>query len=186
MTYLRAHKIEHGRSSFVESLQRTREAASVDEIPAIDRYIARLEESQRSKDPDDHDFGIIRERLKMRATRCEPLAGDFICFTDGVYLRIAYCWSDGAEWLGPAQTEDGSGSYYLQSGGSCSMSGSLDSGVPLERLSATDELREGSAWIFHRDSAGADRGRNFRADFRVWKYDGPSSDAGFHKREELS
>ncbi len=183
MTYLRAWVEEHGPSSFIQSLQRQRETASAEEIPAIDRYMARREASLREKDPDERDFAIIGERLKERAECAEPLTGDWIQFSDGVYLRIAYCWRDGEGWSGPAQTEDGRGSYYLLTGGSCSMSGSLDPGVPLDALKRTDELRAGSAWIFHHDHAGAGRGRNFRADFRVWEYDGPSADAGYTPRD---
>lgn len=139
---------------------------------------SRAELARMRHEPDERDWEIIRDRLRARAARSEPLTGDFIRCADDVYLRIAYVWR-GDDWTGNAQTADGAGSYHLHESGGCSMSGSLDSGVPLERLTPMVETREGSAWIFHHGYAGADRGRYFTAEFRCWAYDGPSSDAGY-------
>jgi hypothetical protein len=117
---------------------------------------------------DERDRALVAERMQARATLEGPQEGDFIRCTDGAYLRIAYAWEGG-----PAQTEDGRGSYHLCRSGHCSMSGSLNRGVMLSRLTWTAETREGSAWIFHHDVAGAGRGRDFVERFRVWSYDGP-------------
>lgn len=127
---------------------------------------------------DDRDTRIVTDRITAYWKRNDrPQTGDFIRFSDGVTLRIAYVWRDEG-WTGNAQTEDGAGSYHLGEHG-LTMSGSLDDGVPVDKLKPTYETEIGSAWIFHHGHAGAGRGRSFRVPFNVWAYDGPSSDAGY-------
>lgn len=122
---------------------------------------------------DTVDEAIVADRLAKRAELVEPQTGDFIRFSDG-YGRIAYVWPDQAQVECP---KFGRGSYHLNESGGCSMSGALDPGVKLKRLTLADETREGQVWVFHHGFAGAGRGRDFSADFRVWAYNGPIADA---------
>lgn len=117
---------------------------------------------------DDQDKAIVAERMANRAKLTGPLVGDFIRLPElhpklPRWDRITHDWGDSM------QTGGMNGSFYLCSGGWLSQSGSLDSGLSKDALMPTGETREGRAWIFHHDSAGAGRGVRFMVPFAVWE-----------------
>jgi len=90
------------------------------------------------------DRRIISERLKKRRKYTEPIVGDVLEFGNGTKKRIAYEWDKGIQ---PGSYYQ---SYYLQSGGTMSYSGSLDALIPIDRLELRGtELVE--CWIFSQD-----------------------------------
>lgn len=128
---------------------------------------------------DERDRAIVAECLTARGGReLRPETGDWIRFSDGVEARIAYCWRDDTGWTDNAQTADppNGGSFHLGEYG-CSYSGSLDHGVKLAKLEATDKQKVGRAWIFHHGWARAGGAVDFQVLFPVWAYAGPYEDA---------
>jgi hypothetical protein len=110
---------------------------------------------------DATDEAIVARRMASIATLTTPRVGDFVRFSDGTERRISYLWPDGA------QTSDG-GSFYLGNYGG-NFSGSLHPTVPLDSLMRTDEVRDGTVWIFHHDQHRAHNGVHFSVPFRVYE-----------------
>lgn len=115
---------------------------------------------------DERDLTMLAERMEALDRIEGPRVGDFVRFADGVERRISHHWTDGEGWDGGIQTSDG-GSWYLGNG-YVSMSGSLYGCIPTDSLKLTDERKRGSVWIFHHDFAGAGRGVDLDAEFRVY------------------
>ena len=114
---------------------------------------------------DDRDRALIATRSTALAARATPQVGDFVDFTNGITRRISHLWT---HWSPPdIQTSD-NGSFYLGNQG-CSFSGGLYPAIPAELFTPTEERRDGSAWLFHHDSATAHNGVYFTVPFRVWR-----------------
>jgi hypothetical protein len=110
---------------------------------------------------DNRDRAIIANRVTRRDEQTGPRVGDYIIFANGVTRRISHIWFDEK-----AQTSD-DGRFHLTDYG-LSFGGSLYLPVPLDSLTDIGQMRAGSAWIFHHDSPGADRGVDFAIDCRVY------------------
>ncbi len=106
---------------------------------------------------------IIRQRIKTRATRKEILNGDIIRYKDGHEERVTYIWDDSV------QAGGGSGSYYMGKSGYGSYSGSLNAGLPLNKLHLTDETKSAQFWFFSEDWSGGGRGIYFYCPVKVWQ-----------------
>ena len=110
---------------------------------------------------DDHDLGIMRERLAALDARAGIRCGDYVRFPDGHLERVSYLWDDGP------QTSTG-GSWYLGHG-YCDFSGGLNGVVKSETLTLTDETMMGTVWFFHHDYAQAHNGVDVTVPFRVYE-----------------
>ena len=110
--------------------------------------------------PSERDIAYFQTVEALKRQSASPVVGDFVRLKNGRLKRIAHIWDDG-----DIQLCDG-GSFYLNSSGSCSMSGSLDSSFPL-RLSLVG-VQRGSCWCFGDGIAGAGRGVSSEIDFNLF------------------
>ncbi len=127
---------------------------------------------------DSRDQEILAKNQLAFDRRIGPRVGDFVIFADNVTRRISHVWDFPDtpiedrldEWS--YQTSDG-GSWHF-SGGGCSFSGGLYTGVKLRTLIDTCGTRKGAIWFFHHDFAGANRGVYTEAIFRVYSCTEPA------------
>jgi hypothetical protein len=80
---------------------------------------------------------------------------------DGTYERAAHVWDD------CVQTCTG-GSFALDCG-YASISGSLNPGIPKEKLVNTGETKEGNFWAFHHNHWTAHNAIGIKCSCRVFK-----------------
>jgi hypothetical protein len=115
------------------------------------------------------DFELLTARATARQRfELRPRVGDFVRFPNEPELRrIAHDWETDVQ---PTVPKFGTGSYYIGKGGGCSMSGALDTQIPVTDLHDTGEFHDGSAWFFSGDMSGAHRGVTGLFPFRVWEY----------------
>jgi hypothetical protein len=106
---------------------------------------------------------LLAVRQAKRDLREGIGVGDFILDGEKV-MRVAHCWDDTIQPTIPGWDA----SFYMGTEGACSMSGSLDRGIPRERFRATEEKRAGSMWFFSEEMASAHNGYHTTAMFRVW------------------
>jgi hypothetical protein len=113
----------------------------------------------------EENLPLIAERVRKRSITegDTPRVGDFYQKPSGEWDRFTHEWNDGIQVGGMR------GSFFFGSSGGCSYSGGLDSSIPYERFEKTDDVRDGGAWFFDRDRAGAHNGFHFKAPFRVWR-----------------
>lgn len=111
---------------------------------------------------DDRNLEILRRNLEALDKHDGPRVGDFVEFADGVVRRFSHDWDEYG-----LQTSDG-GSWHLGNG-FLSFSGSLHPTVSRETLTRADEIRSGSAWIWHHDWSGASRGVDVTIPLRVFR-----------------
>lgn len=116
--------------------------------------------------PDDYDKGMVDTFLKswnshFHNSPDKPRVGDYVILSDGSYERAAYVWEDGV------QTCTG-GSFHLANG-YASMSGSLNSAIPPEKIVTTGETKEGTFWTFHHDYWTAHHAIGVKCACRVFK-----------------
>jgi hypothetical protein len=130
---------------------------------------------------DDRDLGILHQRALAYDKIPGPRIGDWVRWAGGSYARFCHDWGD------QLQTTDGpnGGSFYLGDG-YISYSGGLDPGILKSTLHQTGELKLGSVWFFHHDSAGGGRGVHAQMDFRVFDSDPQNEDAWWRKRQTSS
>jgi hypothetical protein len=123
----------------------------------------------RTGEIDERDREMIARRMEKLNAIPGPRVGDFVEFPGDITRRISYIWPEAA------QISKG-GSYYLGDG-YVSMSGSLYTGVPLETLTDTGQVRDGAVWVFHHDWHTAHNGVDTLVAFRVFhcSADAPSS-----------
>lgn len=129
---------------------------------------------------------IIQHRLSNRKTFTHPNVGDFIAIHPidsrvKPYTRITYVHSDGLVQTGGNEHS----SVYLNSDGSGSYSGSLDTGVQLEDLIPSSETKDGCIWIFEDNIAGAGRGIYKHVPMRIFHLK-PSATIPCHFRSPYS
>lgn len=117
------------------------------------------------------DGTILAERTFKRSARSGPRVGDFIYLLDGTLHRFTYAWDDGLQttyrWRETGNVE--TGSFYLNSNGDVSYSGSLDSSIPLEQIQDTGEHQAGDFWFFHHNEHKAHNGVQVKAPCRVFR-----------------
>ena len=111
---------------------------------------------------DQRDHDILNDRIIERDKFENPRVGDFVEFADGIVHRFSHDWGD------TIQTSP-NGSFYFHHHGVLSFSGGLNPGIPAVGLIDTGEDRLGSAWFFHHEFAGADRGVYAEIPCRVYK-----------------
>lgn len=119
---------------------------------------------------------LTRKRTRLDAAKSDNVitVGDFVRFSCGTLERVAYVWD------ASVQTCDlGSGSFYL-SEGHCSFSGGLNAGSPREKITLTNEYKDGKIWFFKRDDVCANNSIDALIPFRVWDCATPS--LSFNKR----
>jgi len=99
-----------------------------------------------------------------------PRVGDFVHMPDGTLRRFTYDWGDGLQTtVGAAHPCNGDASFYLGRSGEASFSGSLDSTIPRDRITLTDERHAGRFWFFHHGFPGAHQGVHCDAPCRVYR-----------------
>jgi len=111
--------------------------------------------------PDAANDRIAAEREARRDECAKPRVGDYVRYPDGHMERISHDWGD------LLQTSTG-GSWYLSANGGASFSGSLNHGVPADRLNLTEERRPGRFWFFDRDWPRAHSAVYVTIDCRVY------------------
>lgn len=111
---------------------------------------------------DAENENILVERQAILDTIEGIRVGDFVKCGDKI-ARVAHHWGD------RVQLTDGrySGSFYLGRG-YISYSGSLNSGIEVEKFHATNEVMEGNVWFFSQDHSMAHNGYYTKAQFKVW------------------
>jgi hypothetical protein len=111
--------------------------------------------------PDDKDKEIAERRLKAYDNNPEPREGDYVIMPNGSYERFSYVWPESIQTCN-------SGTFYLGNG-YASMSGSLNSAIPKEKIQITDEKKPGEFWFFHHDFMTAHNGIGVKAVCRVYR-----------------
>jgi hypothetical protein len=106
---------------------------------------------------------LIKQRIENRKQFTNILVGDYIHYLDGRIERTTYIWEDSA------QAGGGSGSYYMSKSGYGSYSGGLNSGLPLNKLKATNDFKPALFWLFSEDWSGGSRGVYFYCPVRIWQ-----------------
>jgi hypothetical protein len=117
---------------------------------------------------DARDEAIRQTSIAAMAQHKGPQVGDFIDFANGITRRISHIW----DWENDVatmsiQTSTG-GSFYLDTGGSCSFSGGLYPAVPFTACTLTEEVRDGAVWFFHHNYTTAHNGVTCTVPFRVY------------------
>lgn len=117
---------------------------------------------------DEKDQAILDERKAARDQIEGPRIGDFVKFADGTYKRFTHDW--GTDIQTTSGTNPGDTSFYLGRMGYASFSGSLDPALPKDKMTLTDEVKEGGFWFFHHDYHTGHNGVYFRTACRVYAY----------------
>lgn len=107
-----------------------------------------------------------REEIRKGLTH-GPLVGEYVKYPNGTYKRFTHAWDDGIQ---VANYFGNGGSFYLQSNGFASYSGGLDSAIPYSKLKLTEEIKQGSFWLFIDDVHRAYNGIDFMLDCKVWNF----------------
>jgi len=116
---------------------------------------------------DEKDKAILAERIKVWESRTDgPRVGDYVITSKGL-LRLTHDWGDMIQTTVKGYSYDVS--FHLSRDGYMSFSGSLDPGVPKDRLILTDEVREGTCWFFSYDYAEAHNGVRVTVPCRVYR-----------------
>jgi len=110
---------------------------------------------------------MIEEREERRKGLTGPLVGDYVKYPDGQYKRFTHDWDDGIQ---VASYFGNGGSFYLQSNGVASYSGGLNSAILYSKLKLTEEMKQGSFWVFKDDLHMAHNAIDFMLDCKVWLY----------------
>lgn len=109
---------------------------------------------------------IIRTRIDARAKINEIAVGDVIEYKDGKRDRVTYIW----EQDGQIQAGGGfNGGFYMNKDGYSSYSGSLSSGLHIDKLQATKDNAPAYFWFFSKDWTGGNRGIDFQCPVKIWK-----------------
>ncbi len=111
----------------------------------------------------EENLALIDKRKQARQLLKTIQVGDYLERKDGSVSRITYHWGKSV------QDGGGAGSFYLDSSGAASYSGSLDDPISLTKIVPTEEEREGRFWLFSCDWSGANRGIDFCINVKVWK-----------------
>ena len=96
-----------------------------------------------------------------------PREGDWIRHPSGYMSRITADWESHVQPGGAKY-----GRYHLNQHGA-SYSGSCEPCIPVSGLRKTEEVKDGSVWIWDRGFSGAGRGVDFVVPFRVYETDEP-------------
>jgi len=116
----------------------------------------------------ERNKAIYDQMLAKRKEYTKILQGDWLKGSNDVFLRVAHVWPDRV--VQPADT--GGGSHCIGPNGGSSMSGSLQAGVSLDKITPTEEFKDAYFWFFLNNSSGAHRGVDCIIPVRVWAYDG--------------
>ncbi len=113
----------------------------------------------------EQDKAIFEERQKAIFARTRISEGDYVHRLDGTFSRITvHQWPEHVQIGGHEH-----GSYYLNSNGFCSYSGSCGDILERAKLVDSGDYKRGSCWIFSQNSSGAGRGVYATLLFKVWK-----------------
>lgn len=111
------------------------------------------------------DLKLFEERQQAIYKRSSPKTGDYVLMPSGDVSRITVDnWPDSVQIGGTW-----GGSYYINSNGGCSYSGSCGDSIRRDKLVDTGELKSGQCWLFSGEWSGAGRGVSLPLQFRVWK-----------------
>jgi len=116
---------------------------------------ARITGARYGITPDDRDEAILHALVAEWDEVHGPRVGDFLRFGDGTLRRFTY--DHGPEHGIQTTARPGFGESFYFGHGYMSFSGGLDSCVPHDAITPTNETREGSAWFFHHGCSGAHR-----------------------------
>ncbi len=117
----------------------------------------------------ERDKQILAIRQAAFITRTAAKAGDVIRFNDGKLARMAHVWDDCIQ----PTIHINSGSFYVGEG-YMSYSGGLESSIPMDKFTRTNETIPARAWFFHNDWAQAHNGIDVMIDCPVWECDAPA------------
>lgn len=135
----------------------------MDQAVSYEEFIK--EQQAKHREEQRKNLHIFIERRKKFNSREGARVGDYLLKPDGKYTRFTYFW----ECDGQMQTGGSSGNAYYLGNGYLDYSGSLNSGLNINCLEQTKELKAGQVWFFKDNRAGAGRGINFSMNFRVFR-----------------
>lgn len=116
---------------------------------------------------DETDKAKLADRAKARESLTGPLVGDYVVMPDGTLRRFTHDWGDEIQTTVKGFQYDAS--FHIGRDGYMSFSGSLDRGVPKDRLTLTGEVKDGSCWFFSHDYAEGGNGVRVTLPCRVYK-----------------
>lgn len=121
---------------------------------------------------DEIDLELLKNRIIERNKILVPLVGDFVIFPNNKYRRFTYDWGNDIQTtVGPDRSCYGDESFYLESDGYSSFSGSLDHAIMKDKLILTNEIRNGSFWFFHHDHPCAHSAVRVNVPCKVYRYE---------------
>jgi len=115
---------------------------------------------------DNDDQEILNNRIELWDKRNGPRVGDYIQMLDGTMRRFTHDWDDTIQTTTPG---DKFGSSFYFGKGYMEFSGGLDRAIPKDKITATNETKDGRAWFFHHDWATAHNGVDFNVPCRVYR-----------------
>ena len=120
------------------------------------------DKDKRRDDPKNK--AIVKKRMARHDRRKGIRMGDYVILKNPKSMsRVTHDWGDSVQTGG-----DKDGSFYLGDSG-ISYSGSLDPSISKKKFKKTNMKKKGLIWIFDKDFAGAGRGVEYYATFRVFK-----------------
>jgi hypothetical protein len=131
-----------------------------------DVILTRLYQVDYPVQPDDYDKGMVDAYLRQWNSHYVnspdiPRVGDYVIMLDGSIERAAHVWDDAVQTCI-------SGSFALDNG-YASMSGSLNPGIPKEKLINTGNTKQGDFWVFHHNHWMAHNAIGVTCSCRVFK-----------------
>jgi len=119
---------------------------------------------------DAKDQELLAERIRRRDAIPGPRIGDFVKLQDGTLRRFTYNWGDRIQTTLPGVSHCSS-SFYLDSTGLASFSGSLDDPIPISELHLIEgTVQDGHFWMFHHNVQRAHNGVDVVAPCRVFEH----------------
>lgn len=110
------------------------------------------------------DIGIIREIQEAVYQRSKIAEGDYIRMPDGSYERVTVAYLVNNIQIG---AHEGS-RVYISKSGKGQYSGGCGDSIPLEKISPTNEYKDGLAWHWHTGEVKAHNSIEFKIKWKVW------------------
>jgi hypothetical protein len=117
----------------------------------------------------DKNAAILKERQAAFLARTQPKRGDVIRHSDGKLSRMSHVWDDGVQ----TTISINSGSFYLGDG-YMEYSGGLESSIPMDKFTRTNETMPAPAWFFSNGEVKAHNGIDVMVNCPVWECDAPA------------
>jgi hypothetical protein len=111
----------------------------------------------------EHLDKAIAGRKQKRHILGRLLVGDVVIMPDGQHMRFSHAWQKNI------QTATG-GSFFLYGDGDAEFSGTLNPGIPKDRLVDTGGEISARFWFFHHNEAKAHNGVYFSVMVPIYRY----------------